>query len=386
MDKGNILILGNSGVGKSTLINSIFKSDVAEVAKAVREGVTKKIQVYEKEEMPFKLIDTVGFEPSFFRNFRIIREVKRYTNSVAKENNNSEYINMIWFCIDGTSPRLFDKTIDDFIGAIKGWKSIPICIVITKSYSSQDTKANIDVVKKAIERRKISSRVVGIIPVVAEQYVIDDGIYKEPFGLEELITCTNNNMPEGFRAAKRDVESFILEKKNVWAYTSISLSTVGGIAVCAIPIPLPDAIPLTGIESFEVETIASIYGLKNQFKKAGVIQYIIEGGAIAIVGKQIAVALKAIPGINLGAVVINSIVGGSIVATIGKVTQYACEQVYKGDKTIDDVDWIKKALDNEFSKGLQSKIKIIGERLKDSDGSNPKEIASIIIEELFKKK
>lgn len=385
MNKGNVLILGNSGVGKSTLINAIYKSNVAEVANATTEGVTKKLQIYDKESMPFRLIDTVGFEPGFFRNFLIIRKVKLYTKNVAKKNNSKEYINMIWFCIDGTSPRLFNKTINDFIGAIKGWKSIPIIIVITKSYSSEDTKANVNVVKSVIEKRRINDRVVGIIPVVAEQYIIDEGIYKEPFGLDELIKCTNDNMPEGMRAAKRDVESFILEKKNMSANVSIFLSTTAGIAVCAIPLPLPDAAPLTAIEGFEIETIAGIYGLKEEYKKTGIMQYIIEAGAIAIVGKQIANILKAIPGINLAASVINSIVGGSIVAVIGKVTQYSCEQVYKGDKTIDDVDWIKKLIDNEFSKSIQNKFKGIAERVQDMDEISPKEIAGIIIEELIKK-
>lgn len=154
MEKGNILILGNSGVGKSTLINAIYKSNVAAVAKATTEGVTKKLKVYERESMPFRLIDTIGFEPGLFRNFLIKREVKQYTKNIAKGNNDQEYINMIWFCIDGTSPRLFNKTIDDFIGAIKGWETIPICIVITKSYSSLDTEANINVVKDAIKKKK----------------------------------------------------------------------------------------------------------------------------------------------------------------------------------------------------------------------------------------
>ena len=114
-------------------------------------------------------------------------------------------------------------------------------------------------------------------------------------------------------------------------------------------------------------------------------QYIIEAGAIAVVGKQLANILKAIPGINLAASVINSIVGGSIVAVIGKVTQYSCEQVYRGDRTIDDVDWIKKLVDNEFSKGIQSKFKVIAEKIQDIDGANPKEIASIIFDAIFNK-
>ena len=385
MDKGNVLIMGNSGVGKSTLINAIFESDVAQTANAQTEGVTKRIQVYDKEGMPFRLIDTIGFEPGFLRNFSIKRAVKRYTQSIAKSDNNEEYINMIWFCIDGTSPRLFDKTINDFIGAIKGWRTIPICVVITKSYSSKDTKENVETVRKAIEKRHISSRVVDIIPVVALPYVIDEGVFKESFGIDKLIECTNNNMPEGMRAAKRDVEAFILDRKNMFAHIVISVSTLSGVGVCAVPLPIPDAAPLTAIESAEVVGIAKIYGLENDFKSKGIVQYFIEGGAIAIAGKQIAVILKAIPGVALSATVINSIVGGSIIAVIGKVAQYSCEQIYLGNKTVDEADWIKNMLENEFSKGIQNKLKRITERIQDADGIKPKEIANIIIEEIFKK-
>ena len=385
MRKGNVLVLGNSGAGKSTLINAVFQSELAETASGRTEGVTKRLKVYEKESMPFNLIDTVGFEPGFLRNYLIVREVKHFFKKVAKKNNQQEYVNMIWFCIDGTSPRLFDKTINDFIGAIKGWNSVPICIVITKAYSSEDTKLNEEVVKKVIEKRRINNRVVGIIPVVAKPYVIDDNKFKEPFGLEKLIECTNTNMPEGFVAAKNDVERFILEKKRTMANAVVSLSTIAGASVCALPFPIPDAAPLTAIERGEVMLISKIYGLDKDFGDKKVAQYLIELGSIAAIGKQVTMILKAIPGINLGAIAINTIVGGTIVASIGKVAQFSCEEVYLGNKTVDDLDWIKKLLESEFSKGIQGKFKDIAERIRDADSMTAKEIASIIIEEFFKK-
>ena len=45
-EKGNVLVLGNSGVGKSTLINSVFGEEVAKTGWGTT-GATPTITVYE---------------------------------------------------------------------------------------------------------------------------------------------------------------------------------------------------------------------------------------------------------------------------------------------------------------------------------------------------
>ena len=68
MEYGNVLVVGNSGVGKSTLINAVLGDDAKEVAPTGIgiSGTTKDLKIYEDDSIPFRLIDTIGFEPSFF--------------------------------------------------------------------------------------------------------------------------------------------------------------------------------------------------------------------------------------------------------------------------------------------------------------------------------
>ena len=63
MDRGNVLVIGNTGVGKSTLINAVLGEEKAKIGWGTRGG-TDRLQIYESEELPFRLIDTVGFDKS----------------------------------------------------------------------------------------------------------------------------------------------------------------------------------------------------------------------------------------------------------------------------------------------------------------------------------
>ncbi|NET42878.1 GTPase [Okeania sp. SIO2B3] len=54
--KCNILITGMTGVGKSTLINAVFKDKLAETG--VGEPVTKDIKSYEIPANNFRIYDT----------------------------------------------------------------------------------------------------------------------------------------------------------------------------------------------------------------------------------------------------------------------------------------------------------------------------------------
>ena len=45
----------------------------------------------------------------------------------------------------------------------------------------------------------------------------------------------------------------------------------------------------------------------------------------------------------------NAVIAGGIVAVLCEGTVYACEQVYLGNKSIDDVDWLKRLMEDKFS-------------------------------------
>ena len=74
MERGNILLIGKSGVGKSTLINAVLGEEKAKTSWG-SNGTTDRLEMYESDKIPFRLIDTVGFEPSFIKEYRAIRLV-----------------------------------------------------------------------------------------------------------------------------------------------------------------------------------------------------------------------------------------------------------------------------------------------------------------------
>ena len=84
-----IMVTGKTGVGKSTLINSL---------------VTEKIGAYQSQTLPYlKLVDIRGIELcSGFGPREIESMVKEYINQQYKFNNPTNFVHCIWYCISGT--------------------------------------------------------------------------------------------------------------------------------------------------------------------------------------------------------------------------------------------------------------------------------------------
>ena len=381
MERGNVLVIGNSGVGKSTLINAVLGEDVATTGWGI-EGTTKELKTYESAKIPFRLIDSVGFEPSLFKSNQAIGAVKKWSQDAAKKGHEDNKINVIWFCVEGTTSKLFPQTIKSLSRAVSFWKSVPIIVVITKSYSVPDRVKNVDMVKRAFSTIK-NNNLRAIIPVVAATSVLNEDAYAPPEGIEELIKNTNELMPEGLHAADADLASFILNRKKILSQGVVSIATATGATIGAVPVPFPDALILSPTEVAEINAVSYIYGInkKDGYKKF--LESIIDVGAVSAGAKLALNSLKAIPGIRLGASVVNAVVAGSIVAVIGEVSIYAFEQIYLGNKTLDDIDWIKKITEARLSQSFVERINQVADNIN-SDSIDFASIANTIVKVFFK--
>lgn len=379
MNRGNVLVIGNSGVGKSTLINAVLGAG-SEVAKTGwgTEGTTTELAIYESELIPFRVIDTVGFEPSFIKEQRAINAVKKWSRKCIKKGHEDSQINVIWFCVDGTSRKLFDKTIEDLSRATSMWKSVPIVVVITKSYAVPDRSENIEMVHNAFAKQKrYSVNLKKVLPVVASPFVINDTACAPPEGIIELIDITNELMPEGLKAAEHDLAEFKLSRKRALAHGLVGASTASGVVISAVSVPIADAAMLSALELGMVNCISQIYDIPKDEQSKILLNSIVEVGTVSEVARAAISALKAIPGVNLGAAVLNGMIAAAFVFAIGEGSIYVFEQIYLGNKSVADIDWVKKILESKFSRSF---IDTIGDASKKlSDKSSAKEIIDIIL-------
>lgn len=244
------------------------------------------------------------------------------------------------------------------------WETVPVIVVITKSYSVPEREQNIVMVNNAFAKQKsYSKNLRKVIPVVASTYVLNDSAYAAPDGITELIDATNELMPEGVKAGEKNIAAFKPKRKRAMAHGITGVATTAAVVVGAVPIPFADALMLSPIEIAEVNALAHIYGISKNEESKQFFNSIIEVGTVSAAAKASISASKAIPGVNLGASVLNAIIAGSIVAALGEGTIYAFEQVYLDKKSVTDIDWVKKVLESKFSSQFTDIVKTITEKI-----------------------
>ena len=210
--------------------------------------------------------------------------------------------------------------------------SVPVIVVITKSYSVPERKENIEMVQ---------------------------AVFAGPEGIMELIDATNDLMPEGLQAGTEDIANFKLSRKRYLCQGIIGVATTSGTVVGAVPISIADAVILKPIEITEINAIAKVYGIKNDQQTKKFFNSIIEVGTVSIAAKTAIAALKNIPGINIGASILNAIIAGSIIAAIGEGTTYIFEQIYLEKRSFEDIGWVTKVLQSKLSNEFIDKVKTI---------------------------
>ena len=211
-----VLLVGISGVGKSTLINSILQ--IEEEEKKAKEGVgsfiTEKTQIYESQKVPYlRLVDTRGIEhdPEYGVQ-KTQKETESFIKEQLKTNDPNKFVHCIWYCITGNRFEEVEINVLNILRNSYKEHDIPIIIVYTKAINEIAIKD----MQKYINEKNIKAE---FIKVLAREKRDFQGQIHKAFGLEELLKNTLDKCKEAldgqmFKIVTNSLSNLLIETLN----------------------------------------------------------------------------------------------------------------------------------------------------------------------------
>lgn len=306
----NILIAGATGVGKSTLINTIFQGNMAETGQG--RPVTPNTREIKKEGIPLSIFDSRGLEMADFEN--TMKELRTLVSERRKDIDPKKHIHVAWICILEDSRRVQDAE-QELVKMLAEY--MPVVAVITKIRSLKSDKGFRDIVQTLLPLAKNTVRV----RALPEED--DDGNIKPAIGLKELVDLTFELVPEGqkraFVAAQK--VDIALKKQKSHGIVAAAAVSAGGIAVT--PIPFSDAVAIVPIQVGMLAGISATFGLSIDHSfLSTLVGSILAGSGGTLAGRAIVSnLLKLIPGVG-------SFLGGTIAATTAAAITTTLGEIY----------------------------------------------------------
>ena len=176
MHKINVILLGKTGSGKSTLINAVLGEEMAKVG--VGSPITQKNTMYTSSKIEWlTLFDTKGFELGDFHYAQSnLAALIRHN----KDKKSEDRIHLCWYCINDTGKRYENEEIN-LIRYLMQY--LPVIVVMTQTISDNNFynafyQDNHDMVNN------------NIVQILAKEYVMRGNNVISPFGIDKLLSVT----------------------------------------------------------------------------------------------------------------------------------------------------------------------------------------------------
>lgn len=315
----NVLIAGRTGVGKSTLINSVFQGNMAETGQG--KPVTKTTREITKDGIPLSIFDTRGLETIEYKE--IISDLKSFISERRNDTDINRQLHVAWVCITEDSRRVEDAEIElvDMLA-----EYVPVIVIITKARADNGFQND---VKNLLPKAK------NVIRIRSIGEILDEGIELTPMNLEKLIDLTQEVIPEGRRNAFAAAQKASLKQKVSRAQGIIAGAATAAITAGASPIPFSDAAVLIPIEIGMLAGISKVFGLDLSKGLLGTLVSSMLGTSAATLGGKAIVSgiLKCIPGAGtvIGAVV-SGATAGTLTTALGELYVGTLKAVFNATK------------------------------------------------------
>jgi GTPase SAR1 family protein len=192
----DLIVMGKTGAGKSTLINAVLEEDLAPTG--IGHAVTKRNEVFSKKMMlpigdskdgqygmigcQINMYDTVGLEIDKSITDQTLEEIRKHIEE-TKTKMSTDDIHLVWFCVNNRSSR-FEPYELDLIRKLSIDYEIPFVIVLTQCFSDEEGELEEQIRKNLPE--------VSRYRVLAKDYSSRGGVIPA-YGLQELIRISIND-------------------------------------------------------------------------------------------------------------------------------------------------------------------------------------------------
>ena len=184
----NFIVIGKSGIGKSTFINeSLLLSKEKKAKEGIRKSITKKSSLYESDKLKMvRMWDTQGLDYKISQEF-ILNEVKNIIENGLKKGPD-HYINIILYCITGERFHDEDGKLIYEIMKLYPSDNLPAIITQLQSYFIERAKNMQKEIRTFLYNYldKSLADKIEIRDIVARDQKVNTGVFKAR-GIPELL-------------------------------------------------------------------------------------------------------------------------------------------------------------------------------------------------------
>ena len=126
-NKPNILLLGGSGAGKSSLVNAVFGKTLAEIGEG--KPITQNYTKYSGEDSPVVIYDSRGIEHGYAQK-GFTEDTRLFFEKLNSQQEKENHIHVVWYVLDLTQARFQPFEADFCRNELKDY---PIIFVLNKA-------------------------------------------------------------------------------------------------------------------------------------------------------------------------------------------------------------------------------------------------------------
>ena len=223
----NVLVAGKTGSGKSTLINALFRENLASTGAGL--PITQQLVRITKEGVPLTLYDTKGLELTAESQREVLASLSDLLIE-KRQGDPRDKIHVVYYCLNSTMARIEAMEIE-IIKTLAQY--VPVILVLTQQLDPGNQEF-------LNQLQAMALPVKGIVPILAKAYSLPKQALIPPHGLNELLELSLTLVPESVHRAFINAQQVDLARKvkeaRRWAQTYVT--TAFGVADATLLVPM----------------------------------------------------------------------------------------------------------------------------------------------------